>query len=92
MSPNDAGSLLGTLIGSVLGLVFLAGLIAVMLAGPFLVFSAVRSLRRIAAALERMNDTRAVPSPALNGEPEVGPWKPRVNAAQSPASTQSPFP
>ena len=87
MTANEIGQVIGGLITSVFGLLFILGIFITLFAWPVLVISAVRSLRRIATALERLADA---PVPATRHEPEVGPWKTVTDAARSGSSSAEP--
>lgn len=60
MDAYSTGQALGALLTGVLGLVVVAGLFITVFAMPFLAWSATRSLRRIARALEQLDS--AAPS------------------------------
>lgn len=88
MNAVDLVRLVGGLVGTALGLVFVAGIAIAVFGWPFLAVSAVRSLRRIAVALEQLN---ARPLPAATSEREIGPWKPRATVSRSEPSSVEPF-
>jgi hypothetical protein len=87
LSAQDFGYLLGGLIGSTIGLVIVVAFVLGVFCWPLMAFSAMRSLRRIAVALERLSER---PSSTVSPEPEIGPWRRGPTAVRSESSSAEP--
>jgi hypothetical protein len=87
MTGNEIGQLIGGAIGSVIGVLFFLCLFVMILGWPLLAWSAVRSLRRIAASLERIADA---PPAVATREPEIGRWSAVTAGARSGSSSAGP--
>lgn len=87
MTASEIGRLIGGAIGSLLGVLFFVCFFVIVFGWPLLALSAVRSLRRIATALERLGEAQP---PASAREPEIGRWEKVTAGARSGSSSAEP--
>ncbi len=94
-SAQLLASILGTLLGGTIGLLFVLGAVGAIFAWPFMLWSIMRNVKGVRVQLERLNDTfergtgENRPSPVTStGSLNLSPATSRLGVA----ATQSPFP